>query len=262
MIENIWEGVYSDFKEVPVSGPGFNGGKWATNSLKKISELLEAAKKQGTIPSVVAYRANLLPLLAALVREETGRVSVLDFGGGLGFTYVPVAHALVEKSRLDYHIVDVERICESGTQLFENDDCVHFHTSLPSISEVDIVHMGSSLQYIRDWKELINRLADYQSEYFLFTDLMAGDIPTYATAQNYYGSKIPHWFFNINEIIATMSSVGFDLLFKSTYTATILGKEQELPQNNFPEDLRLGRACSLLFAKRRHNRSGGGCGYD
>jgi putative methyltransferase (TIGR04325 family) len=183
MIENIWEGVYSDFKEVPVSGTGFNGDKWATNSLKKISELLEAAKKQGTILSVVAYRASLLPLLAALVREEAGMVSILDFGGSLGFTYVPVALALVEKSCLDYHIVDVERICESGTRLFENDDRVHFHTLLPSIPEVDIVHMGSSLQYIRDWKELVNKLADYQPRYFMFTDLPAGDIPTYATAQ-------------------------------------------------------------------------------
>ena len=253
MIENIWEGVYSDFKEVPVSGEGFNADEWVTNSRKKISKLLEAAKKQGTIPSVVAYRASLLPLLAALVCEESGRVSILDFGGGLGFTYVPVAHALVEKSCLDYHIVEVERICELGSQLFKDDDTVHFHVSLPGHIQVDIVHMGSALHYIEHWAEVINELVAYQPRYFMFTDLPAGDIPTYTTAQNYYGSRIPCWFFNINEVIATMSSVGFELLFKSTYIATISGKEEELPQNNFPEELQLGRACSLLFVKERHD---------
>jgi hypothetical protein len=58
---------------------------------------------------------------------------------------------------------------------------------------------------------------------------------------------------NVNEIINTMSSRGFKLLFKSTYIATILEEEQELVQNNFPPELRLGCACSLLFVKERYD---------
>jgi len=217
MVDNIWEGVYQSFDDVPISGGGFNGDEWINNSAKKILKLLDNANLSGTVSTVVAYRASLLPLLVSLMGTQKKNINILDFGGGLGFTYIPVVHSQAEKIQLEYHIVEVESVCEKGAQLFDGDDQICFHTSIPPKLEFDIIHLGSSLQYIREWQKLLKQLASYQPKYILLTDLMAGDIPTYATAQNYYGSKIASWFFNIDEVLTEMSSGGFDLSFKSTY---------------------------------------------
>lgn len=251
MRDHIWEGVYKSFTEVPARDEGFHGGTWRNNSLEKISALLEASQADRFVPSVVAFNASLLPLLTALVNEQMGKVTVLDFGGSLGFTYVPVTAGLIRKDSLEYLIVDNPIICEAGERVFQNDKRIRFCTELPrDVEKVDIVHLGSSLQYVDDWRGLITELAHYRPQYFLFTDLLAGDIPTYATIQNYYGSKIPCWFLNVHELVSAVTNEGFELLLKSTYLNTYLGKQQECPQDNFPQELRLGNPCCLLFSSK------------
>lgn len=258
MKENlIWEGIYEQFGDVPVVGDGFEGDKWAENSARTAVDLLQRAQKLQTIPEVVAYRESLLPFLAALVYHQLGRVRILDFGGGLGFTYIPVASALMDAQAIDYHIVESQRICDLGAEMFAHEDRLHFHTAPPSDPDrVDILHIGSALQYIEDWTGLLKRLADYQPNYFLFSNLSAGDIPTYATAQLYFDSNIAAWFLNIDEFIASMSGLGFGLLFKSTFKASLHGKEQALPQANFPQQYRLGHTCSLLFGAEGSKHKG------
>jgi putative methyltransferase (TIGR04325 family) len=251
---NIWEGIYNSFKECPESGDGHESETWVSKSLERTHKLLDAAKEKKTIPTVVAYQASLLPFLVALVtkRTENKKINILDFGGGLGVTYIPVINSCEYQEYIDYHIVETKNICEVGRHIFKDDARIHFYSSLPQkIKKMDIVHIGSSIQYIEDWRTLISELAGYNPQFFLFTDLTAGDIPTYVSVQNYYESKIPCWFFNIHGIIDKMLSVKFRLLFKSSFTGIYLGKEQEVfqLQSNFPEKYRLKNTCSLLFSR-------------
>lgn len=246
----IWEGVYKNFSEVPVCGEGYEGERWASASLSKITKYLALAKTPGTVSEVVAYNASLLPFLTALVSQQAGKVRILDFGGGLGFTYLPVIHSLTGSASVDYHIVENENICTLGAQVFGNNERIHFHSALTDdLRDMDIVHLGSSLHYVEQWQALIGKLSNLNPKYFLLTDLTAGDFPTYVTAQNYYGSKIPSWFFNITEVIDHMASRGFSLLFRSKHIGTYLGKQQECPQENFPNHLRIGHTCTLLFCR-------------
>ena len=248
MIDQIYEGIYPHLKDVPVSGAGFSGSEWLAKSSVKILDMLEKAKAPSTVPSVAAFNSGLLPMVVAMAADQHSTVKVLDFGGGPGFGYVPVISAIEGSRSVEYHVVEMDGVCELGERVFQDDSRIYFHSSLPNdITNVDVVHLGTSLQYIEDWKGLLSELAGYLPRYYLFDDLQAGDIPTYATSQTYYGSKIPCWFFNVQEILDAMTDLGFDLLFKSTYLATILGHQQEIPQANFPEEYRLGHACSLLF---------------
>ena len=246
----IWEGVYENFQEVPATGPGFRGEEWIRNSLKKIKTLRDAAKENKTVPTVTSYRESLLPVITSTVYKELRRARVLDFGGGIGFTYYQVARSLPKTDNFEYHIVEMKQVCETGREVFKDEANVFFHSRLPNdIERVDIVHMGSSLHYIEHWRETLARLCEYIPRYFLFTDLTAGDIPTYASSQKYYGSRIPIWFFNVDEIIDVMSGEGWELIFKSTYTPKILGVEQPYPQDNFEDVHKLGYPCILLFAE-------------
>src|SRR3989338_1137391 len=251
MAITIWEGIYKDFQENLSVGKGFDGDTWINKLSKKLSKILDDSKKKKAIPEIVAYNDSLLPFLAAIIVQRSGNVSILDIGGGLGIAYLQVNSALARAEDVDYHIVEKKKVCETGRKIFQNDKRIHFHTSSPRNLETDIVHMGGVLCYIKDWKAYLYKLLNYKPEYFLFTNLNAGEIPAYATFQNYYGSKIPCWFFNIDDVTDTMKAMGFKLSFKSTYAGTYLGKEQDIPQDNFPEKYRLKNSCSILFARDR-----------
>ncbi len=254
--EHIWEGVYKGFDEAPVIGEGFKSQRWVNQSLEKVTSLIEQARSSASVPSTVVHRDNLLPFLASLLSHGSEKISILDFGGGLGATFVSVSQSVDPKKGFEYHIVDLDTICELGTEIFKNDDRISFHSSLPdNLPAVDIVHIESALQYVEEWKEVLGRLAGYNAEYFLFTNLSAGDIPTYATTQQYYESRIPYWFFNLDEVVTAVTKLGYSLQFKSTYIHRILGEEQEFPQDNFPENLRLGNSCNLLFRRDGAGRS-------
>jgi putative methyltransferase (TIGR04325 family) len=208
------------------------------------------ANQERTIPVVTAYRESLLPLLSGIVYAESGSVKILDFGGGLGLTFYQVTKGMPKVENLEFHIAEVEKVCEAGGDYFKDEPNIFFHIGLPrSISRFDIVHIGSSLQYVDNWQAMIGGLCGYQPRYILFTDLPAGDIPTYASAQYYYGSKMPCWFFNVKEITGEVCRHGYGLVFKASYVPRILNEEQPYPQANFGEEHRLGYPCILLFHK-------------
>lgn len=250
MDRNIWEGVYKTYEEIPVTGAGFDGDTWIKRSKEKLAETLAKAEKGGAIPDIVEYKTSLLPFLAGVKAGKKEKVRIVDFGGGLGITYLQVISAVVDKERIDYHIVENIKVCQEGRQQFSNYPRVHFHSTFPEdIRDVDIAHICSSLQYVKEWKSVISQICAYNAEHIVFADLPAGDIPTYATAQNYYESKIPFWFFNIDEIIGKMNEENYKLTFKASFAPTIHNKENVYPQDNFEKEYRLGKSCNLLFTK-------------
>jgi len=244
----IWEGIYINFLKGEDEDAVFNGKRWEQRSLDRIENIHNRANSAKTIPSVTRYNETILPIIAGIVLGEQGKVSILDFGGGIGFSYYQVRESIPEPEKMTFHIVENESVCKSGDRFFEHTENIFFYPELPNTTEkFSIVHFGSSLQYIENWRELLSKVAQYSPSYIIFSDLYAGDIPTYASIQNYYNSKIPVWFFNVAEIIDILKEIGFVLAFKGTYAAKILGKEQSFPQNNFPEEYRLGNSCILLF---------------
>ncbi len=247
---NIWEGVYDHFDNAPECGTGFNSDRWIKGSEEKLSALLSDLQDGHIVPGGVSYSTNLLPFLVSLRLDHAEKQRILDFGGGIGLTYAQTISAIKDCSKLEYHIIENEKMCEAGRQAFSGDHRVHFHSSLPTDPDnVNIVHISSSLQYVRSWQELLEKLAGYRPSHFLFIDLPAGDISTFATIQNYYESKIPHWFFNIHDIVDVMSKLGYSLQFKSSFSGIFLGKPQDMPLQNFDAEHRLKKACNLLFTR-------------
>lgn len=247
----IWEGIYSSFREVPAEGPGFDGEAWITNSLKKMEEMRKHAQNGAALPPPSNYREGLLPLLAALTCRENKRLRILDFGGGIGFTYYQTVFALPQTASLEYYIVERENVCKAGKEFFgETDGKLVFSSTLPEKDrDFDIVYTGSVLHYIDDWKHLLSQLCNYSPKYLLIADVLAGNISTFATAQHYYNSRIPVWFFSVDEVIQSVHSLGYELMFKSAYRPTVMGVEQDLPTQNLGEGHCLKNTCNLLFAK-------------
>ena len=242
--EPIWEGVFRSFRDVPARGAAFAGEAWVDTARAHAAELLETLRRTGTIPGAEVEGHDLLPVLAALVQRAGHTVTVLDFGGGLGFGYLHLLAGLTSRDGLDYWIVETPRLCEAGRALFADDSRVHFGESLPEGSpRPDIVYVNSALQYVEDWKGLLAALCASGPQYCLLARLAAGNVPTFATAQrNHPGTVIPYWFLNEAELVDVMAGAGYLLLSRG-----VLARVYD--QDNLPPGYRLGRMCNLLFAR-------------
>ena len=246
----IWEDIYKSFKDAPTMGLCFSGDIWNKRSLENIKYINKLAKEKKTVPEFVVYRENLLPILIALISNKK-KLKIIDFGGNLGKEYLSILHSTnIKPENIKYTVIEKNEICTLGTKIFKDQNEIQFLSKLPPPNlGADIIHIGSTLQYIEDWKGVFKKLTAFNPSYILFTDLQAGNIPTYVTLQNYYDSKIPVWYFNIDEITKELKKLGFKLIHKSTFRGSFLGIEQDRPMQNLPKKFRLKNACNLLFIK-------------
>jgi putative methyltransferase (TIGR04325 family) len=255
-IRPIWEGVYADFHEARSEGPGFDGSEWISNTLTRLEELKTKTQSEYGPASEPAFGEGLLPVVAAILLAERRRLRILDFGGGLGCGYLKLKACLPQETTLEYHIWEVKSVCKAGREHFRNNAEITFHFQRPDLEgPVDLVNFGSSLPYMENWVGILDELAAMKSEYLLFRDLPAGNIPTYVTLQRYYESRIPCWFFNLREFTDKLGKMEYHLVFQSRFVPFILGKKQAYPQDNFEPRFRLGYPCILLFKRgeRQHD---------
>lgn len=246
----VWEGVYKSFAEVPVEGPGFLGDIWLDRSTEDLQRSLEVWRKRGSAPPRITRRQGPLPMAVAMLLTTQERVRVLDFGGGIGASFLQLQAELAGADRVEFHIVDNPRVTERARTMLAEFPRLHFHDSIPVLENIDVVHLGSSLQYVEPWPDVLARIADLRPRIIAFTDLKAGNTPTYATGQRYYGSTIPCWFFNLDEVLATLARLGYDAIHQAPFQGPVLGKTDGEPQDNFPPSLRIGHSCNLVLLRR------------
>lgn len=251
-----WRGVYTHWREVPKHGEGFVDGTWLSKHRKLTRTLLKEYQDSHFIPHHLQGHRSLLPLTVSLIGQfvRGHSLTILDFGGGMGVDFVQLISGSVRCENVQYHVVDTGKSCKIGLSLFEGEERIHFHSELPSLSEVDLVFLNSALEYIPEWAELLSTLASYHPKYFLMVRLDAGEIPTHARGQrSIKGSTIPYWCLNIHTVVKTMSELRYSLLFKSSGPGTY-------DEDNLPQNYRLGHYCNLLFCQTDDpmpNRSSG-----
>lgn len=246
---HIWEGIYAHYDDAPRKGGGFDSDFWRDRNKARVVVELET-QRRGEAPESAKFREYVLPVVIAMAAEGRDSLRVLDFGGGIGNGFIPLVTDVISPERVEFVIVDNERLCQTGSELFTGSPAPVFRTDLPDESErFDLIHAGSVLPYVSGWKELLARLLAHRPHYLLLSDLLAGSNPSFATIQNSFGDTIPHWFLNLEEVIATVENLGWKLLFKAPYVGKFLGKEGPLPMDNFPPEYRIEHASHLLFGR-------------
>jgi len=250
--EYIWEGIAARFPS-QASGDVFNSTRWVQSQKKNAAQKIKSLRRVSEDhPDSLVHEYPLCPVAAVASVGKAGkkRIRILDFGGGLDGSFFPLKACLPANTTVDYHVVETDAICREGRRTFRGVRGLRFHTKFPSRSQsFDIVHAGSSLHYVEDWKSVLNKFAGYKPRFILLSGLMAGGIKTFVTFQNYYGTKIPVWFWNEQEVIKAMQRRGYRLIYRSLLASLYKGKRQALPMKNFPPARRLKRKCNLLFVR-------------
>jgi putative methyltransferase (TIGR04325 family) len=246
----VWEGIDSAFPESE-SEHIWDSERWV-HSVFNPSSIPDSAGCIGrTGPSKLSlvHEYPLPPIVALLAtRKRSSPLRILDFGGGSGSSFLACINSLPDPSGIEYHIVEGKKVCERGRKIYEQYNNLFYHDTLPGYKKkFNIVHIAAALHYIRDWREILKQLLDYRPEILMLNALNAGDIKTFVSFQNYYGAKIPVWFWNIDEITNFLQSLDYHLIYKSLLEFSFFGKFQPLPMQNFPPDYRLERKCNLVF---------------
>jgi putative methyltransferase (TIGR04325 family) len=245
---SIWEGIYDSLRAAAQhqTGLGFRGDTYKERTKAAAQSCLRALRAGEPIPQFHKQRSSLLPITVAMMLGGRERIRVLDFGGGLGIGYMTLVESIGRDiDRVDYAIVEVPEICDLGRKMLD----VQYLSELDTVEECDLLHAASSIQYVENWQDLVKTFSSLQAQYILLSDVFAGAINTFATLQNYYESKIPHWFLNLDELLNECLGHGYRLAMKSYATSRRLDSEDILPMDNFPENYRLKQSLHLLLEK-------------
>jgi putative methyltransferase (TIGR04325 family) len=246
----IWEGIYPTFREAPGDDRAFREAIWAERSRARALELKDRRRSGGLARVTTASTGYCLPPIVALAQTERARVRLLDFGGSVGFSFYGVVDVLARPEAIEYTVVDNEVVCAIGREVFHDEPRITFQAELPD-GAFDVVHCGSSLQYVEHWASTLRTLVASKPQYLVLDDVPAGSIPTFVGLQNYYGKKIPHWFWNADEFVDTVTrATGYELFYKARFIGTFLGKTGPIPMDNFPEDHRIENALNFAFKRR------------
>jgi putative methyltransferase (TIGR04325 family) len=159
---------------------------------------------------------NMLVSFAyVLARAGRGRerISVLDWGGGLGH-YHALARSVVPDLHLDYHCKETPVVCTIGRELqpevvfHEDDSCLE--------RRYDLVVASSSLQYEQDWQSLLGRLAGAAERYLYVARvpvaLRGASFVVLQRAHAYgYETEYLGWVLDRTELLARAEAFGLQL---------------------------------------------------
>jgi putative methyltransferase (TIGR04325 family) len=144
-----------------------------------------------------------------------GRLSALDWGGGVGNFYV-FARALWPECVFSYTCKDLPLMVAAGRELlpgcrFEDDD------DRALADGYDLVMSSSSLQYVRDWQALVARLCMAARKFLYVTRIpVVSSHRSFVVVQRPYAygydTEYLGWFFNRDELILAVEGNGFRLL--------------------------------------------------
>lgn len=150
----------------------------------------------------------------ALAGNSLPRVSVLDWGSGIGH-YGPLAEALLPSHEVEYHAYDLPAFRGAAAGLSPS-------TRYPTLEEwrgrrYDLVLASGSLQYVAEWRLVLDDLARSARDYVLLTRLpVVSSTPSFVVGQlplrAGYHARLHYWAFNRDQLLDQAGSAGLHLV--------------------------------------------------
>jgi putative methyltransferase (TIGR04325 family) len=164
-----------------------------------------------------AHHNTIMSFAYALARAAGGRtrLSMLDWGGGVGAYYV-YASTLLPDLDLDYHCRELPLLAEGGRRLLP-EATFYADEETALARHYDFVMASSSIHYSRDWRATLKQLAAVTDGYMYVTRLpVVDDAPSYVVLQRPYRygyqTEYPGWFLNRDEFLDAATDLGLTLL--------------------------------------------------
>lgn len=207
-----WVGDFSDWNEVSRLCRGYSQQSIVDHQIRSQRKVLNGEAAFERDGYLFAQPEINFPFMSAMLMASRDResISVLDFGGALGSTYVQ--HSSVFKSQLQskvyWSIVEQPIFVKAGKNEFQSDSLKFFETIQDAavLRAPDLIFSSSTLQYLESPEMWIKELTSLGAPY-LFLDRIAfnGESKKRLTLQkvprNIYEASYPCWFFNESDFL-------------------------------------------------------------
>lgn len=146
----------------------------------------------------------------ALASRDRDTVAVIDYGGNLG-EYLWIAKTLVPGIEVEFHCKELPAVAAVGRQL--NPD-VTWHTDEACLAgSYDLVMFSASLQFLPDWKAVLERAAHATRDALLVSDLPSvRHVPTFVMTERTRGLTNLQCVLNQCELVDAVQRVGLRLV--------------------------------------------------
>lgn len=214
--------------------------------LSKSSDYVKALRTSGANATLAPepYVASLAAFIAATIQLH-GKARILDFGGGIGPVAAPVLALLPADIPVEYVVLDGPMNCEIGRALFAGDARATFTTTIPD-GEFDILAMCGALQYIQDWRGVLQTILGRGPSWFYLSRIPVREGDTIAPRQPLHLPAFIgdawHWVFG-PELEDLITSCGYAKAFDA-YIRDLTGEVAQAEPS-------LGRADMRCMAFRR-----------
>ncbi len=241
---SIWNGVFNSWDEAASAAvsesedapQAFDTTRW----MDRQESMLTSAR------SGVSPRFTNLPILIGL----SGARSVVDLGGGSGWTFELVSHSntmAIQK----YVIVEQQTSVDAFAARFTGDDRVQFFASETvfddRLDSVDVLYSNSALQYFPDNRFLTKLIVMCTPKWILLDDIQTAIGGEFFSMQHYYGAEIPCRFCDVKNTVKELQQMGYTLKGNWEYPATIGGPWEHSPSRRSDTLHDIGSSRSLLF---------------
>jgi putative methyltransferase (TIGR04325 family) len=146
----------------------------------------------------------------ALAAHQKTRLSVLDYGGGLGHYYL-LGKTLLPEVELEFHCKEMPQMAEAGKilnpeiQWFTDDSCLN--------KTFDLVMISGSLQYIEHWQDFLHAVSSTVGEYLFLTRVpVIEKHDSFVAIQKSYDTAMLHWQFNRGLLLRTIEKEGYGIV--------------------------------------------------
>lgn len=151
--------------------------------------------------------------VVALTANGRDRISILDWGGGVG-QFLPITKALLPGVRIDYHVKEVPILCELGREL--NPEAQFYSDDSWQDRRYDLVFSTAAFHLQESWQESLAALARATNVHcLLIRSPVVFDHPSFVVLQRSeaYGwdTEFLGWFLNRDEVVACAAESGMEL---------------------------------------------------
>ena len=213
---NTFSGDYASWSEAMKDSSGYDSEKIVSKVKQATIQVIngEAAYERDSVLFYTEeYDWSLISYFQSIALQHDGKLSVLDYGGALGSTYLKNRHFLDGCLDLNWTIVEQPNYVKIGKQLHK-DTSINFYFSLEEAlknKDYNVILLSCVLPYLERPYETLDLITSSNIEYVIIDrhPLLGKnnrDILTVQTvAKNIYDASYPAWFFARDKFIKYIS---------------------------------------------------------
>ena len=215
-----FRGVFDDWQSAQADAGGYSEDllvKRLCTAAREVREGNAAWEQDGMVWDHIPSDMPTFAAMARVALAQGGRISVLDFGGGLGCGYFQCRAFLPDSTFRSWAVVEQPKLVNFGAKEISRDALRFFHSIQDALAwkEPDVAFFSGVLQFLEDpWKTL-NCIIDSGIPYLIIDrhpcTMTRELITVQVIPSSMYSASYPSWLFDCPRMLERLGE-HYDLL--------------------------------------------------